>query len=67
MMPGLDDWALLAQARDRTPDLPAIVISAVDRKHTARCAVVTTDHTVFLRKPFDLETLLAIVNRLTAA
>jgi len=39
MTPGLGSWALLAQVRERTTGLPAIVISAVDRKHAARYRV----------------------------
>jgi len=67
LMPGLDGWALLAQVRERTPDLPVIVISAIERRDTPQREVLITDHTVFLRKPFALDTLLAIVHRLIAA
>jgi two-component system, sensor histidine kinase and response regulator len=67
LMPGLDGWALLAQVRERTPDLPVIVISAVERRDTPQREVLITDHTVFLRKPFAADTLLAIVHRLTVA
>ena len=67
LMPGLDGWALLARVRERTPDLPVIVISAIERRDTRQREVLITDHTVFLRKPFALETLLALVHRLTAA
>ena len=66
MMPGLDGWALLAQVRERTPDLPVIVISAIERREARQREVFITDQTVFLRKPFDFETLLAIVHRLVA-
>jgi DNA-binding response OmpR family regulator len=65
MMPGLDGWALLAQVRVRTPDLPVIVISAVERRDTSEREVLITDHTVFLRKPFGIATLLAIIHPLT--
>ena len=44
-----------------------IVIGAADQMHTARRGMVITDHPVFLRKPFDLETLLAIVQGLTGS
>ena len=64
MMPGLDGWALLAHARERAPTLPVIIISAVDRREAKQREVLITDQTVFLRKPFDIETLLAIVERL---
>ena len=67
MLPGLDGWALLAQVRARIPDLPAIVISAVERRDAPQRDVLITDHTAFLRKPFGLETLLAIVQRLTGS
>jgi CheY-like chemotaxis protein len=65
MMPRLDGWALLARVRERFPDLPVIVMSAVDPRDASRRPGVTADHTVFLCKPFDLETVLAIVARLT--
>jgi two-component system OmpR family response regulator len=65
MMPGLDGWSLLARARERTPTLPVIVISAVDRQQVRQREVFRTDHTAFLCKPFDIETLLTLVARLT--
>jgi CheY-like chemotaxis protein len=65
VMPGLDGWALLAQVRERTPDLPVIVISAIERPEARQREVLITNHTVFLRKPFGTEALLAIVHRLT--
>jgi DNA-binding response OmpR family regulator len=65
MMPRLDGWGLLAQARERSPALPVIVISAVERREAAQREFLVTDHTVFLRKPFDVEALLALVERLT--
>ena len=64
MMPRLNGWALLASVREQTPTLPVIVMSAVDRKTAMHHDVFTTDHTVFLRKPFDVETLLTTVERL---
>ena len=39
MTPCLGSWAIFAQMRERTTDLPAIVISAVDRKHADRYRV----------------------------
>jgi CheY-like chemotaxis protein len=65
MMPRLDGWELLARVRERLPDLPVIVMSAVDPRAAARRRGVTADHTVFLRKPFDLETVLGLVAQLT--
>ena len=49
--------------RERIPVLPVIVIRAVELKTTQR-AVFTVDHTVFLQKPFDIETLLTTVEHL---
>jgi len=63
MMPHLDGLGLLALVRERTPSLPVIVMSAVDPTARRRTAF-TADHTVFLRKPFDIETLLTTVTRL---
>ena len=65
VMPGLDGWALLAQVRAHTPDLSVIVISAIERREARQREVLITHHTVFLRKPFHTEALLAIVQRLT--
>ena len=64
MMPRSDGWVLLASVREHTPALPVIVMSAVDRRKATRRDVSSTAHIVFLRKPFDIETLLAIVKRL---
>ena len=65
MMPRLDGWELLARVRERLPVLPVIVMSAVDPRDAKQHPGMTADHTAFLRKPFDLETVLAIVARLT--
>ena len=67
MMPRLDGWALLASVRERTPTLPVIVISAVDRPEAREREFFMTDHTVFLRKPFGVEALLTLVDRLTGS
>ena len=64
MMPVLDGWRLLAAVRERTPALPVIVISAVDRPEVRQREFFITDHTVFLRKPFHVEALLTLVERL---
>ena len=63
MMPRLDGWTLLAAVREHTPTLPVIVMSAVDPK-AGRGDVLSVDHTIFLRKPFDIDTLLTSVDRL---
>ena len=49
------------------PAQPVIVISAVDRQTARQREVLITDHTVFLRKPFDIEALLTLVERLTGS
>jgi CheY-like chemotaxis protein len=67
MMPRLDGWGLLAAVRERTPALPVIVISAVDRRQARERKIFMTDHTVFLRKPFDIDALLTLVERLTGS
>ena len=63
MMPRLDGWGLVATVREHDPMLPVIVISAVDPK-AGRRDVLGVDHTIFLRKPFDIDTLLTSVERL---
>ena len=67
MMPGLDGWGLLAAVRAHAPTLPVIVISAGDRREARPRDLLRANHTVFLRKPFDLETLLSTVERLTGS
>ncbi len=67
MMPRLDGWSLLAAVRERSPALPVIVISAVDRRQARHWEFFRTDHTIFLRKPFDIDTLLTLVERLTGS
>ena len=67
MMPRLDGWSLLASVRERSPALPVIVISAVDRRQARERKIFMTDHTVFLRKPFDIDALLTLVERLTGS
>ena len=65
-MPELDGWALLARLRVSNPNLPVIVMSAVEPA-AARRDMFSVDHTVFLRKPFDVEALLTSVERLIGA
>ena len=67
LMSGLDGWALIAQAREHTPTLPVIIISAIERREAGQREALITDQTVYVRKPFDIETLLAIVERLTSS
>ena len=64
VMPHLDGWALLDQARERNPTCPVILMSAGDWIR-ARRATPIPDHAVFLAKPFAIEELLALVVRLT--
>ena len=64
MMPCLDGWAVLASVREHTPTLPVIVMSAVDRLKAPHHDALRMDHTVFLRKPFDIDALLTLVTRL---
>ena len=63
VMPGLPGWSVFSRARRLSPTLPIIVISGVDAglPHQERALA---DQAVFLRKPFNLEQLLAIVARL---
>ena len=65
MMPYLDGWGLLAHVREQNPTLPVILMSAVDPVRGRGLSSPAPDHTVFLPKPFDLETLLAMVRQLT--
>jgi CheY-like chemotaxis protein len=67
MMPVLDGWGLLAEVRVRNPALPVIVVSAVERREVAHREFFITDHTVFLRKPFTIEAVLTLVERLTSS
>ena len=67
MMPGLDGWALLASVRARTATLPVIIISAIERREAKQREILVADHTVFLRKPFDIEALLTTVEHLTGS
>lgn len=66
MMPTLDGWALLDQARERNPTLPVILMSAGDWLRARRMTPIP-DHAVFLAKPFAIEELLALVVRLTGS
>ncbi len=63
MMPALAGWSVFARAGRLSPALPIIVTSGADTglQHQQRALA---DQTVFLRKPFNLEWVLAIVARL---
>ena len=61
MLPFLDG-AALARAMQADPALCAIPLVLMSAGHVA--AVGVAPHAAFLRKPFDLEELLAIVGRL---
>jgi two-component system response regulator MprA len=66
MMPHLDGWALLDHARERSPTLPVVLMSAGDWIR-ARRKMPIPDHAVFLAKPFAVEELLELVGRLTGS
>jgi DNA-binding response OmpR family regulator len=66
MMPHLDGWALLDHARERTPTVPVILMSAGDWIRAGRMMSMP-EHAVFLAKPFAIEELLALVMRLTGS
>jgi two-component system response regulator MprA len=63
MMPEMDGWAFRAEQRTRADlaDVPVIVLSAM-RDLTSR--VQTLDPAGVFAKPFDLERLLATIERL---
>ena len=62
LMPGLTGWSLFARVRRLSPTLPIIIISGSDMGGRHREDSLP-DHTVFLRKPLDLDQLLATVER----
>jgi CheY-like chemotaxis protein len=66
MMPRLGGLEFLAHVRERAPTLPVILFSAVHQRMRPHDRDLP-DHTVFVTKPFDLEALLAIVERLTGS
>ncbi|MCB1877755.1 MAG: sigma-54-dependent Fis family transcriptional regulator [Chromatiales bacterium] len=61
-MPGMDGIELLAQIRDEDRDVPAIVITAYSTVNAAINAL-RLGAVDFLKKPFDMEELLALVDR----
>ena len=62
LMPGLTGWSLFARVRRQAPTLPIIIISGSDMGSRHREESLP-HHTVFLRKPLDLDQLLATVAR----
>jgi DNA-binding response OmpR family regulator len=65
VMPGLAGWSVFARARRVAPTLPIIVMSGVDTGLLQKERALG-DQFGFLRKPFDIDHLLAIVARLLA-
>jgi CheY-like chemotaxis protein len=61
MMPDLDGWSILAQlqANAATASIPVVLFSASDYAETARRSQTLRIHGL-LRKPFQLEELLAV-------
>ncbi len=60
IMPRLDGWGLLAHLRQEHPDIPVILLSATFRG-------APPDGVVFVAKPFDIDHLLALVDRIIAS
>lgn len=58
MMPVMDGWAFLAEVRasERLAPIPVVILSAMERSRVPQSAG-------YLRKPFDLDDLLSIVER----
>lgn len=65
VMPGLAGWSVFARARRVAPTLPIVVMSGVDTGFPQQERALA-DQAVFLRKPFDIDQLLAAVARLLA-
>ena len=63
LMPRLTGWSVFARARRLAPTLPIIVISGTDTPFWHQ-ETALAEQAVFLRKPFALDHLLAIVARL---
>lgn len=59
-MPVLDGWGFAEQARDRGLDVPILVLTAA---RSARVWAEEIGATDYLAKPFDLDSLLAAVER----
>ena len=65
LMPRLTGWSLFARVRRLSPSLPIIIISGTDTG-VPQQETSLAEHAVFLRKPLDLDQLLATVARLLA-
>jgi putative nucleotidyltransferase with HDIG domain len=62
MMPGMDGEALLAATKERFPDIPVVMVTAVHDVSVALSAIRNGAYD-YLLKPFDREQLLATVRR----
>jgi putative nucleotidyltransferase with HDIG domain len=62
MMPGMDGEALLAATKERFPDMPVVMVTAVHDVSVALSAIRNGAYD-YLLKPFDREQLLATVRR----
>lgn len=62
MMGGMDGLALLERAKERTPDMPVIMVTAVHDISVALAAIRNGAYD-YLLKPFEREQLLATVRR----
>ncbi len=62
MMAGMDGIALLERAKERTPDMPVIMVTAVHDISVALAAIRNGAYD-YLLKPFEREQLLATVRR----
>lgn len=61
-MPGLDGGAVIRGVRDKVPNAPAMIL--VTGMTNARDLAETLGADAFLRKPFDVENFVDLVNRL---
>jgi putative nucleotidyltransferase with HDIG domain len=62
MMTGMDGLALLERAKERTPDMPVVMVTAVHDISVALSAIRNGAYD-YLLKPFEREQLLATVRR----
>lgn len=60
IMPRLDGWGLLSRLRDQHAETPVILLSATFRGNPP-------NGVVFVAKPFDIDHLLAVVERVLPA
>lgn len=63
MMPVMDGWAF-REAQSQRPDLRDIPVIVLSAKHQIVGAQVDLRAEVIVQKPFDVDNLLAIINRL---